>query len=60
MCSEGDGIAELDGPLHALFGKGKTKELLTFLSEDEKIKIARNAEALLLDKLIPENEHENN
>jgi hypothetical protein len=30
------------------------------LDEEERIRIARDAEALLLDKLIPEDEHENN
>jgi DNA repair exonuclease SbcCD nuclease subunit len=60
ICSDGNGITELDEPLHSLFGKGKIRHALMSLDEDEIIRIARDAEALLLDKLIPEDEHENN
>ncbi len=60
ICSSNDGLMELDGPLHELFGKGKIKQILMSLDDEERIRILRTAEELLLDKLIPETEHENN
>jgi hypothetical protein len=60
ICSDNDGLIELDGPLHELFGKGKIRQILMSLDDEERIRIVRTAEELLLDKLIPEAEHENN
>nr|WP_321497735.1 DNA repair exonuclease [uncultured Methanolobus sp.] len=59
ICSGSTGLNGLDRPLHDLFGKGKVRHLLMSLDEEEKIQILRDAEELLLDKLIPETEYEN-
>lgn len=60
LCSESGELKELDRPLHDLFGKGKIRHILSSLEGEELISILRNAEELLLDKLIPEGEYENN
>ncbi|WP_094228150.1 metallophosphoesterase family protein [Methanolobus psychrotolerans] len=60
ICSDSDCLMELDGSLHDLFGKGKIRHILKSLDEEERTRILKTAEELLLDKLIPETEHENN
>ncbi|ABE52181.1 metallophosphoesterase family protein [Methanococcoides burtonii] len=60
ICSDNEGLMKLDDSLHPLFGKGKIRHILMPLDEDERIRIARNAEELLLEKLISEGEYENN
>ncbi len=60
LCSDSDRLRELDSPLHELFGKGKIRHMLMSLDEEERTRVLRTAEELLLDKLIPEAEYENN
>ncbi|WP_321419436.1 DNA repair exonuclease [uncultured Methanomethylovorans sp.] len=60
ICSGEDGLTELDDPLHELFGKGKIRHILMSLDNEERAKVIRTAEEMLLDKLIQEADHENN
>jgi len=60
ICSDCGDLKELDEPLHDLFGKGKIRHILRSFDDEELVSIARNAEELLLNKLIPEGEYENN
>ncbi|NPE28655.1 phosphoesterase [Methanococcoides sp. SA1] len=60
LCSGSGDLKELDKPLHDLFGKGKIRHILRAFDDEELVSIARNAEELLLNKLIPEGEYEDN
>ncbi|NOQ47910.1 MAG: hypothetical protein GQ576_02010 [Methanococcoides sp.] len=60
ICSDCGDLKELDEPLHSLFGKGKIRHVLRSFDDEELVSIARNAEELLLNKLIPEGEYEDN